>query len=96
MLFRSRQIRSAAHETDAKAFHDPAINPLGDRGEGVMDADDRGFVNFVEVKTVRHRAGQCAEFLRQRIALGFEIKFVSGEIADDDSSNSVKAAVKEW
>ena len=56
------------------AFHNPAVNPVANRRDEIMRADERGFVKFVEVKFVLHRRRQAAEFGGQRIAGGIFVK----------------------
>src|SRR5437588_1600187 len=47
--------------------NEPAFYPLGDRGEHFMEPDNRGLVNFIEIKTLLHRAGKRTEFLGKPI-----------------------------
>ena len=37
------------------AFHNPAVNPVRNRRDEIVRADEGGLVKFVEVKPVLHR-----------------------------------------
>ena len=66
-----------------RAGDDPPIEPVGHRGQEIVQPNDGGLVKLVEVEAVAHGAGQCAQLLRQRVFGRIRVKRVSGEKPDE-------------
>ena len=77
------QLGGAVRPAHGDAGDDPAVEPVGNRGQEIVQPDDRGLVKLVEVEAVPHRARQRAQLLRQRVFGRLRIERVGGGKADE-------------
>src|SRR5438105_13557959 len=59
---------------NAEPGYDPAVEPIGNRGQKVVQTDKCGFVQFVEVKAIPDPIRDGPEFFGEGIGRGLPIK----------------------
>src|SRR5690242_12818326 len=55
---------------DAKTAYNPFIKPRRDSREEIVQENYGGLVKFIEIKTIPHPGGECAQFCRKRVSIG--------------------------
>src|SRR5262249_26842553 len=84
------QIGASPGEPDAKTVNDPLIDPIGDRSNKIVGANDGGLIQLVEIKAVAHRDRESAELFRQGITGCAGVKFESSDKTNGGRQQSSK------
>src|SRR5262245_45682220 len=84
----AKNFRRAVKPAHAKARNDPAVETVSESGNEIVQFNDRGFVKFIEVKAVSHRARKLTDHLRQRVGRGVGVKLICNTEANHDGEQA--------